>query len=167
MEEEKVVEQEQQPEKEPNNEIAKLQEEIQRLKQAQSNASADASEWKKKYRATQSESERTAAEAAEQLKNITDELAEYKTRERVSGYQAKLMSVGYDTETASEMAAILPPDIPDAFFDSQKLFLDAREKTIKAEALKQQPALTPGIAPSSQNTIDQETAKLRRWAGLN
>lgn len=137
--------------------------EIETLKKANTNASADASEWKKKFRATQDEATRKAAEEAEAKQAMLDELNALKTEKRISTYQAKLMEVGYDAQTAASMAMSLPEGISEDFFATQKAFLETQKQIAKTEALNNQPSLTPGLPPAAPNKEDEVW---RTWMGL-
>lgn len=147
-------------------EINRLLQENKRLKDATNNACSDASEWKKKFRATQTEAERQAAEQAELIARIQAENESYKAAERIANYKSKLMESGYDSETAASMASSLPDGISDDFFAQQKTFYENTKTRMTAEMLNKQPDLTPGTSPTSKTIEEQEMNKLRRWAGL-
>lgn len=137
--------------------------EIEKLKAANTNASADASEWKKQYRATLDEATRKEAERAEAEQAMREELTALKAEKRISDYTKKLMEAGYDAQTAAVMAAGLPEGISDDFFNSQKAFLDNQKQIAKTEALNNQPTLSVGTPPVPPNKEDME---LRKWMGL-
>ena len=162
MEENKELEQQQEQTKSPVDyeaEIAKLQDALAKQKLATDNASKDASEWKKKYRDTQSDQERLASEQAEKQALMEEQLRVYQTKERISTYQAQLIASGYDIETAKTMAEALPEGIGTDFFASQKAFLDKQKQEITAQALKEQPSLSQGkpINPSELPDKDADT----------
>lgn len=137
--------------------------EIEKLKAANTNASADASEWKKKFRSTQDEATRKEAERAEAEAAMREELNALKAEKRISVYTQRLMEVGYDAQTAASMAVSLPEGISDDFFATQKTFLDNQKQLAKTEALNNQPSLSIGTPPVPQNTEDM---KERSWWGL-
>ena len=85
----------------------------QKLKESVQRANAEAADYKRQLREKQTEAERAEAERAEREKAVQEELARYRTNERISGYQAKLMAAGYDAETAQVMATALPEGIGD------------------------------------------------------
>ena len=105
--------------------------EIEKLKAANTNASADASEWKKKFRSTQDEATRKEAERAEAEAAMREELNALKAEKRISVYTQRLMEVGYDAQTAASMAVSLPEGISDDFFATQKTFLDNQKQLAK------------------------------------
>lgn len=147
-----------------------LKKEIEKLKAANTNASADAAkhkrsaeEWKEKYRSTQDEATRKEAERAEADEALKQELAALRTEKRISTYTAKLMEVGYDAQTATSMAMNLPEGISEDFFIQQKTFLESQKQKAKTELINNQPKLSSGetLAPSND-----ETEKYRKWFGL-
>lgn len=137
--------------------------EIEKLKTANTNASADASAWKQKYRSTQDEATRKEAERTEAEQALREELTALKAEKRISVYTQRLMEVGYDPQTAASMAANLPEGISDDFFATQKQFLDNQKQIAKTEALNNQPGLSVGTPPTAPNKEDTD---LRRWMGL-
>lgn len=137
--------------------------EIEKLKASVTNASADASSWKSKFRATQDEATRKEAERAEAEQAMRDELTALKAEKRISDYTKKLMEAGYDAQTAAVMASGLPEGISDDFFATQKTFLDNQKQLAKTEALNNQPSLSVGVPPTSPN---KEDIDLRKWMGL-
>lgn len=150
--------------------IKALKAEVEKLKIAQSNASADAAkykrerdDWTEKYKSKCSEEEKTKIEAEARFKALEEENLSYKKKERISTYTARLVEVGFDAQTAATMAAGLPEGISDDFFATQKTFLDNQKQLAKTEALNNQPSLSIGTPPVPQNTEDM---KERSWWGL-
>lgn len=151
-----------------------LMAEIEKLKKAISASNADASkrkkeaeEWQTKYKSTLDEQKRKEFEAEESLKALRAENEQYKSEKRIASYQTKLMSAGFDAQTASTMASILPDGVPDTFFEDQKKYLDKKTQEIKTQMLNSQPGLTVGMPmASSKDAKDKETDDLRRWMGL-
>lgn len=146
-----------------NETIKSLEEEIEKLKQANTNASADASSWKKKYRETLDEAERAKQEREDAFNEMQSKLETYKTNERVASYTAKLIESGYDSETAKSMATMLPEGVEDSFFESQRSFLENQKTKIKQESLNSQPSLSQGMPlnGSSADTIEANKRRVR------
>lgn len=136
----------------------------QKIKQAYDRAASEAAEWKRKYRETQSEQERQAAEAAEMNAQRDAELAALKEEKRLATYTQKLMGAGYDQDTAQNMAQSMKDGIDDGFFVAQKRFLEEQKKAAQAAYLNGQPPLASGNTPSSQNIEDKSIADFRRAA---
>lgn len=139
-----------------------LKKDGEKLKAAQSNASADASEWKKKYHSTLDEASRKEAERVEAEHAMREELEALKAERRISSYTAKLMEVGYDAQTAASMAMNLPEGISDDFFAQQKSFIESQKQLAKTETINSQPKLSVGEPP----VLNKEDADIKRWFGL-
>lgn len=155
-------------------EIEQLKAERDKLKQTVSASNSDASkrkkeaqEWQEKYKSTLDEQKKKEFEAEEANKELLSRLTELETKERVSTYKAKLLSIGFDEQAASSMAETLPSGIADTFFDAQKVFLENLKLKAKTEVLNAQPDLSQGMPPSSQQDAQKaEDDKFRKWMGL-
>lgn len=146
-----------------NDTIKALEAEVEKLKQANTNASSDAAEWKRKYRDSLDEAEREKAEREDRFNEMQSELESYKTSNRISSYTAKLVEVGYDADTAKNMASVLPEGVEDSFFEGQKSFLESQKTKIKQESLNSQPSLSQGMPlnGSSADTIEANKRRVR------
>lgn len=142
-----------------------LKKDGEKLKAAQSNASADASEWKKKYHSTLDEASRKEAERAEAEQAMRDELTALKAEKRISVYTQKFMEIGYDAQTATNMAVSLPEGISDDFFTTQKAFLENQKQLMKTNAINNQPDLSVGEPVSAKR--DEKDEQLWRWFNGN
>ena len=140
--------------------------EIAKLKAALSKASSDAAEWKRQLREKQSETERDAAERAEQEKAMREELETLRKERRVSDYTGKCLALNMDADLAGKTANALADGNMDAVFDCLKAFVEATTTRLNNEALNRQPGLSAGTPPTKGNTEDEITAQLRRYAGL-
>ena len=143
--------------------IAALTEQVARLKASNDNASSQAAEFKKKYRDTLSEQERREAEIAEARAAEQAELESLRAEKRVSGYTARLMGCGYDEATAKIMAAALPENVGDDYFEVQKSFIAGKEAAIRSDLLKAQSGVGGGKAPDPAPT---DNDRLRKYFGL-
>jgi hypothetical protein len=127
----------------------------------------EAAKWQEQFKATLDEQKRKEFDTEEATKALMAQLSEYKTKERVANYKAKLMSAGYDDSTANTMATALPEGIDDTFFEAQKTFLENTKQAIKTQTLNAQPSLSVGTPPSTQkDATSTEDDNLRRWIGL-
>ena len=138
----------------------------QKLKDSVQRANAEAADYKRQLREKQTEAERAEAERAERDKQIQEELNRYRTNERVSTYQTRLMSVGYDENTAKEMAKTLPEGIGDEFFAAHKAFMDTKFQAMEAAALNKQPGLSVGQPPKAKTVEEEIAAQAAKYAGL-
>ena len=138
-----------------------------RIKSAFDKASSETAEYKRKLseHLTAEEAERLAREEADKAKD--EELALLREEKRVSSYNAKMLECGVASETAIELAKMLPNGVPDEFFNALKKFVSDETARIKAEALKKQPALSTGMPVQAKSAEDLENDKIRAWMGLN
>lgn len=122
-------------------------EELSRAKQAVTNANREAAELKKQLKVANERATAGSSDAEKQLAAIKEELENERRERRIANYTAQFVSQGFDTELAQSTAAIigsLPEEDAKAYFDNTKAFLDAHDKTLKAELLKQTPRPTKG-----------------------
>ena len=73
-----------------------------KLKKAQEDAAADASNWKKKYNATLSDAEKLAQEKADKEAEKDAELARLRKESAVSKYEKNFLTLGYSQELAKK-----------------------------------------------------------------
>lgn len=140
--------------------------EITKYKTLISKANAEAARYKEELRSKQTEAERAEADRLETEKKLQEELAQYRTRERISSYKANFMAAGYDANTAEVMAKALPEGVSDEYFAANKQFLDTQKQTLLSEAINKQPSLSVGTPPTANDAEQAEIANLRRYIGL-
>lgn len=135
--------------------IKALETENGKLRQANTNASAEASKYKKQLQEKQTEEERTAAELAEQNAARDRELAELRAERNIAKYQAALVAndIGMDSDTAKAVAEALNAGETDKVFDGIRKFITAHDKALREDALKNNPTLPGG---ASDKTITRE-----------
>ena len=136
--------------------------EVEKLKAALSKANGEAAEYKRQLREKQSAAEREAAEREEQEKAMREELEALRKDKTVTDYTNKALEVGFDADTAAKAANAMASGDTAAMFDALKAFVEATKTRLENEALNRQPALSAG-APPSTNTVDAETAQIRKW----
>ena len=153
--------------------LAALEAEKDKLKKAMDAACSDAAKqkkeaakWQEQYKATLDEQKRKEFDTEEATKTLMAQLSEYKAKERVASYKAKLMSAGYDDPTASTMATALPEGVDDSFFEAQRTFLENTKQAVKTQALNAQPSLSVGTPPAGNGASNSEDDQLRKWFGL-
>lgn len=145
-------------------EAKRLKAELDKQKSATSNASSDAAEWKRKYRATQDEATRAAEEQKEAIDALRAENENYKKQGILAKNTQGFMSIGYDSDTAAFMASSLNDVMPEDFFGKQKAFLENQKKAVEAEMLNRQPKPTPGKPIASENIESAQAAAFRKAA---
>lgn len=147
--------------------ITKLQGDLEKQKQATSNASSDAAEWKKKFRETQDEGTRKAAETEDMITGLRAKLAELEKRDTVSGFEKNFLSLGYDANLARATAEAMANGDMSTVFANQKSFNDAQAQAIQERLLNNMPDLTKGNKPPTPGTDDDKSAEdFKRAMGL-
>lgn len=123
-------------------ELERLKVENGKLKNAQSNASADASKYKKQLQERMSEQERAETETKELIAQLRADNERMKREQEVAVRTAAYVGVGFD-EIAAKKAAESYGSNHDDFMEALKTFLTAHDKALKAEALRATPR--PGV----------------------
>lgn len=159
------VEQTETAKTEPKKDEKPVNAEVEKLKAALSKANGEAAEYKRQLREKQSEAERAEADRLEQEQKMREELESLRKEKAISDYTNRALEVGFDADTAAQAATAMANGDMDAMFDALKAFVEATTTRLNNEALNRQPGLSTGTPPST-NTVDAETAQLRRWMGL-
>lgn len=132
--------------------------ELERYKNAASKANSEASEWKKKHNALLTAEDKEKQEKDEELTNLRTEIAELKKKDAVSTYKAKFLGLGYEETLAEDTANALAEGDMDKVFANQKKHNESREKTIKADLLKNTP--TPPAGEGSDTMTKEKLLKM-------
>lgn len=135
-------------------ELAKMKAENEKLKNAQSNASADASKYKKELAARMTEEEKRATETKELIEQLKADNAALKRAQALAEQKAGLVGIGFEGELAEKAA--------NAFFDNDfasfaghlKEFITARDKAKAAEDIRNTPR--PGVGATGAPSVTQE-----------
>lgn len=159
------------PDTKPTPSIEELTKQIETLtaamnkqKQAIDNASADAAEWKRKYRSTMDEAARLEEERKEADALKDAKIAELERREAVKDNIASFIAMGYSEDLARQSAEALYDGDNKKLIELQKSFFNTYETNVKAKMLNSQPGLTPGKTPSGVQVEDPLLAAFRRGA---
>ena len=126
--------------------IKQLESENGKLKQAQTNASADASEWKKKYQAKLSDEEKANEERETATAAMQKELDELRTERNVANHKAQFVSIGFDNDLAQETAQALNSGDTAKVFDGIRKFIASHDKALAEKAMLNNPTLPGGNA---------------------
>ena len=134
---------------EPNNleaRIKALESENAKLRQANTNASADASKWKKQYQEMLPEKERLEKEQEERNAAMQKELDELKAERNVANYKSQLTApdIGFDAALAQEVAVSLNSGDVAKVFDGLRKFIEAHDKQLRENAFRSNPTLQGG-----------------------
>ena len=146
---------------EKDKQIKALEAEIVKLKQSVTNASADASKWKKqmqekddalKARMSEEEKAKAAQEASNAARDA--ELEELRTKWNVAEHEKQLISTGFDGELAKTVAESLKSYKPEeltVLFDGIRKFIATHDKELQAKSLMNNPVLSGGEAKKTMN----------------
>ena len=135
--------------------MAELLAENKRMKKAVDKATADASDWKKKFLATQSESEKLSMEKAERDAALKEELEMLRKESKVNKFAKSFMACGYTEEMATKAAEAQYSGDTDELFRLQKLHSDNMAKQIRADIMKSMPVPATGNDDSVHITQEQ------------
>lgn len=122
-----------------------------KLKKAQEDAAADASNWKKKYNATLSDAEKLAQEKADKEAEKDAELAKLRKESAVSKYEKNFLTLGYSQELAKKAAEAQFEGDTDTLFLVQSQAQEAIVKAKEAEWYKNRPEITTGAGDGSKD----------------
>ena len=134
--------------------VKELEAEIAKLKQSVTNASADASKWKKQYQETDEAlkakmSDDEKAKAAQEASNAARdaELEDLRTKWNVAEHEKQLISTGFDSELAQQVAGSLKnfkPEELTVLFDGIRKFIATHDKELEAKSLMSNPVIAGG-----------------------
>jgi len=124
-------------------------------------AATETAEWKRKHNALLSEDERKKTESEEELTKIQNELATLRREKQESEHKAQFIALGYDEALATETAKALTAGDLAKVFGNQKKFLEAHDKTIKAEVMK---GTSTPPAGGATGTVDFDKAIAEAFA---
>ena len=131
--------------------IKALETENGKLRQANTNASADASKWKKQYQDKLSEEEKAKIQQDEQTAAMQKELEDLRNERNIAKFTGTLVAsdIGMDAETAKMVAEALNAGETDKVFDGIRKFVTAHDKALRENALKNNQTLHGGSMTKS------------------
>lgn len=142
------------PPAEESAKVKALESEIAKLKQAVTNASADASSWKKQFKeaddalkAKMTEAERAEKERAEANAAMQTELETLRNERNIANYKAQYVSIGFDDALAQETAEALNGGDHAKVFDGIRKFIDIHDRALAEKAMLNNPTLPGGDSP--------------------
>ena len=134
--------------------LAEMKLENEKLKKAQTNASADASKYKRELASRMSEEEKKAAETKELIEQLKADNAALKRAQALSEQKAGLVGVGFDSELAEKAATAFFDNDFTAFTAHLKDFIAAHDKAVTAEGIRNTPR--PGVGATGAPSVTQE-----------
>lgn len=121
-------------------------------------AAREASDYKKKWKATLTEKEQLEIEEAEKRKEMEDRLKQLEDEKQMASYTAKYVGLGYDNDLASETARALLDGDMDKVFSNQQKFAETKEAELKKQMLEDTPK--PPAGSSETKMTKDEFRKL-------
>ena len=118
-------------------EIKALKSDNEKLRKANTEASADASKWKKQFQDTLSEADRVKAEQEEAAAAMQKEIARLQTNERT----AILSSVGFDADVSEAVITAFNDGNFEGLVDGIRKFIDSHDKTLKESMIQNNPTI--------------------------
>ena len=135
-------------------ELSKLKAENEKLKSGVSNASADASKYKKALAERMTEQEKKAAETNEFIEQLKAENEALKRSQALAEHTAGFVGAGFDNDTAKKAAeAFFDKDFK-AFMGTFNDFITAHDKAINAESIRNTPK--PGVGSTGSPSMTKE-----------
>lgn len=130
-----------------------LSAEVERYKNAASKANSEAADWRKKHNALLTEDEQKKQANEEELTTLRQQVADMQRKELLAGHKAQFLSMGYDEALADSTAKAMVDGDTAKVFANQKKFLEAHDKSIKAEILGNTPK-PPADGGNGEMTLD-------------
>lgn len=145
--------------KELQSRIKALESENGKLKQSVTNASADASKWKKQYQEKLSAEEQAQVKQDEANAALQKELEDLRRERNIAKISGALVAndIGMDAETANAVAEAMNAGETDKVLDGIRQFIIAHDKSLKENAIRNNQTLQSGkIAPVySKEEVDK------------
>lgn len=133
--------------------VKELEAKIAKLQQSVTNASADASKWKKQYqeadnalKAKMSDEEKAKAEQDAANAALQQELEQLRNERNVANHKAQLTAIGFDGTLAQETAEAINSGDTAKLFDGIRKFIATHDKELQAKSLMSNPVLSGGEA---------------------
>ena len=133
----------------------KLETENGKLRQANTNASADASKWKRQYQEKLSEEDRKREDEEESKAAMQKELEILRTTIEVANNKSELLSIGFEDGLALEVATAINSGDSKGIFDGLRKFIKAHDKQLSENAFRNNPVLQSGGASTKAITREQ------------
>lgn len=117
---------------------------IAKLERAKDKANSEAAEWKKKFRATQSEQEKADAEKAEEQAKRDEEFEFYKRKDKIHETEKAYLKLGYTPDEAERIAIAEADNDFDAKTKIMAEVDERKKKELEAEFIKNRPDINAG-----------------------
>ena len=124
--------------------IKALEAENAKLKQSVTNASADASKYKKELQAKMTEEEKAKAEQDAATAAMQQELETLRNERNVANHKAQLTEIGFESNLAQETAEAINSGDAAKLFAGIRKFVESHDKELTSKALMANPVLNGG-----------------------
>ena len=139
-------------------ELERIKSENEKLKAAQSNASADAAKWKKELRQSMDEKTRAEEETKELIAQLKAENEAMRRNQGVAERTASYVGVGFSADLAKKAAEASFDGKHDDFMSALKAFLTEHDKQLAADALRNNPR--PGAGGKEPSVTKEQFDKM-------
>ena len=139
-------------------ELERLKGENAKLKNAQSNASADAAKYKRALNERMSEQERAETQNKELIEQLKADNAALKRAQTLAEQRAGFIGLGLDAETADKAAAATIDGEFGGLMTALKDFLTAHDRAILADTVRQTPR--PGAGGTDKAITHEQFDKM-------
>lgn len=142
--------------KELQSRIKALESENGKLKQSVTNASADASKWKKQYQDKLTSEEKTKQEQDEANAALQNELEMLRKERNIAKISGALVAndIGMDAETANSVAEAMNAGETDKVLDGIRQFIKTHDKSLREDAIRNNPVLSGGKTTATVSKAD-------------
>lgn len=113
-------------------------------------ANTEAADYKKKWRGALSEAEKKEQDEKEKQTAMENELNQLRRDSKIAAYEKNYLGLGYDEKSAKEIAEAMFDGEMDIVFMLQKKFQENKERSIKADLMKNMSTPPSG----NQATVD-------------
>lgn len=134
--------------------IKQLEAENEKLKQSVTNASADASKWKKQLQEKMTAEEKAKAEQEAASAAMQQELELLRKERNVANHKAQLTAIGFDESLAQSTAEAIDAGDTAKLFDGIRKFIESHDKELRAKALISNPVLSGGTAKKTMSKAE-------------
>ena len=134
--------------------IKALEAENAKLKQSVTNASADASKYKKELQARMTEEEKTRAEQEAATTAMQQELELLRNERNVANHKAQLTAIGFEESLAQATAEAINSGDTAKLFDGIRKFIASHDKELQAKSLMSNPVLPGGEAKQTMTKAE-------------
>ena len=139
--------------------------ELEKHKDATNKATREAAEYKKQLKDLQAQQKTGNSKADETIARLQEQVNELTRQNTIATYTARFISFGYDPELASDTAIATADGDVAKVFELQGKFLEAHDKQIKADILKQTPK--PGQGGTGKQAPAMTLEKYRKLSEVD